>query len=368
LLVVHHQGTANEDERVRTRLLLAGFGALAFFGSIELLGSLGRSIPHVGNIGVLACNVLMALVALRFRLFDQSLTSAAFLRVLALATLAVGAYGVTLQFYSANIAMLALGLATGAVAIAAVTLQVWRSVIARRQRLEQLATLGRFSAQLAHNLKNPLAALKGAAQFLKEELRQRGSIQQQGEFLDLILEQIERVHRTVDDYQRLGRVEPVPEPLQLNQVVHQVLALPARNRTSGVTVKLDLESNLPSCSGDPRLLAEALENLVRNAFEAMPQGGTLRVRTARDPVERQLVITIEDTGTGMDVRARERACEEFFTTKATGTGMGLAFVRRVVEAHQGRLSLYSREGRGTSVHLHLPLPMNAASGGRNGNG
>jgi signal transduction histidine kinase len=141
----------------------------------------------------------------------------------------------------------------------------------------------------------------------------------------------------------------------LNGLVVDVLSLQAFAGYANVKLERALAPELPPCSGDYDLLANALENLVRNAYEAMPQGGTLTVRTQREePEGTGVVLSVEDTGEGMDARARERAFDEFFTTKASGSGLGLAFVRRVVEAHGGEVALTSREGRGTIVRLRLP--------------
>ena len=223
--------------------------------------------------------------------------------------------------------------------------------------VEDLATLGRFSAQMAHDLKNPIAALKGAAQFLKEEHAQKRPWDDKGDFLDLLLEQVERLDRVVSTYQRLGRVEPLNRLLDMNRLVEDVLSLQSFAGYPNVKFERVLETGLPKCSGDYDLLANALENLVRNACEAMPQGGTLTVRTRREALDGAgVVLSVEDTGEGMDARTRERAFDEFFTTKASGSGLGLAFVRRVVEAHGGEVSLTSREGRGTIVSLRLPAP------------
>ena len=99
-----------------------------------------------------------------------------------------------------------------------------------------------------------------------------------------------------------------------------------------------------------------VENLVRNAVEAMPAGGTLRVRTFRAERDARAPIglAVEDTGHGMHARTRERAFDDFFTTKTTGSGLGLAFVRRIVHAHGGRVSLASQPGQGTRVDVVLP--------------
>ncbi|MBW2459721.1 MAG: two-component system sensor histidine kinase/response regulator, partial [Deltaproteobacteria bacterium] len=128
-----------------------------------------------------------------------------------------------------------------------------------------------------------------------------------------------------------------------------------RGREIDITTELDRD--LPSVDGDADLLTNALENVARNAVEAMPRGGELRVITkgvsTSAGAEARIVVT--DTGKGMDVRARERALEDFFTTKAEGSGLGLSFVARVVKAHGGVIRLDSEEGRGTTVQLQLPV-------------
>jgi signal transduction histidine kinase len=164
---------------------------------------------------------------------------------------------------------------------------------------------------------------------------------------------VERLDRVVGTYQRLGRVEPLLQPLDVNQLAASVLALQAFTGRPEVTLRRELAEALPRCPGDWDLLANALENLVRNAFEAMPGGGTLTVRTASEGAS--VTVSVEDTGKGMDARTRERAFDDFFTTKATGSGLGLAFVRRVVEAHGGQVALTSQEGRGTVIVLRLPV-------------
>jgi len=299
LLVQHHRRTAGLVERTRTRLLIAALAIGVVAGSTDLFAGAGLAVPRLGTLATLASTALMAVVALRLRLLDGAARAA------------------------------------------------------QRARVERLATLGRFSAQMAHDLKNPLAALKGAVQFLKEERAQGRPWGEQNELLDLVGEQVDRVTLVVEQYQRLGRVEPVRAPCDVNDVVRTTLAL---QKYAGVEVKAALAPRLPPVALDRDLVAGALENLVRNASEAMPGGGVVTVATEpAAPGEGEgVVVTVADSGRGMDARTRERAFDDFFTTKSGGTGHGLAFVRRVIEAHSGEVSLTSQEGRGTVVRIHLP--------------
>ena len=354
-LIVHVRRSTTKDERWRARLLLVGFLALALLGSTELLRGLDLSVPSLGSIGVLACNGLMTVGALRFRLLDRPVRSMIVWNAPWLAALGVGSYVAIFRFRGTISAVLVLGLATLFFALAGGAMQLRGSLAIRRARFERLATLGRFSTQLAHDLKNPLAALKGAAQYLVEQIRRGKPISAEAELVSLMLEQIDRLAAVVERYQRISRIEPDFALLQVNELVRDVLALqPFASVAKAVSVRVELDEKLPPCFGDRQLLFVALENVVRNAFEAMPNGGRLTVRTGPDGNDR-LLISVEDTGEGMNPRVQERAFDDFFTTKPQGTGLGLTFARRVAEAHGGDVLLTSREGFGTVVSLEIPL-------------
>jgi signal transduction histidine kinase len=220
--------------------------------------------------------------------------------------------------------------------------------------VQRLAGLGRLAEQLAHDLKNPLAALKGGLQFLAVELQQGRSLDTRNGYLMLLLEQVDRVNRVVEEYQRIARVEPVRSRSRVNDIVSDVLGLQSFASSSSVTLTVELAESLPDCLLDPELIAMALENILRNAYEAMPAGGTVVVKTQPAFDADAVLITVEDQGQGMDARELERAADEFFTTKADGTGLGLYFVARVARVHGGRLDLNSTVGQGTRVGLWLP--------------
>ena len=137
----------------------------------------------------------------------------------------------------------------------------------------------------------------------------------------------------------------------MNDVVRDVTGL-ASFAGARIELRLDLGPDLPVVEADRDLLARAIENLLRNAIEAMPGGGTVTVSTARAAVG--VRVEVRDSGPGMDAVTRERALEGFFTTKASGSGMGLAFASRVARAHGGTLSVSSRPGQGTAVEIGLP--------------
>ena len=354
LLVQHLRREVRVIERTRTSLLLLALVLLLSLLGTDVGAVLGHDVPRLGNLGTLLGLPAIAVVALRLRLFGQELSNGQAAYAVLLSLVAVLAYLAIFQVFAGRYGALVVGTAGITLALLAITRRGVTAFVAQRQRLEQMATLGRFSAQMAHDLKNPIAALKGATQYLQEEHARGQSWNDKGEFLELLLEQVERLDRVVSTYQRLGRVEPLSQPLALDQLVASVLSLQGFAGRPDVMIRRELAEELPRCVGDWDLLANAVENLVRNALEAMPRGGTLTVRTWREG--EGVGLSVEDTGEGMNARTRERAFDDFYTTKATGSGLGLAFVRRVVEAHGGQVALTSHEGRGTTVTLRLPLP------------
>ena len=360
-LVIHIRRATSVEERSRTWLLLAAVAVISPLASSEVWADLGFGVPRLGSVGILSFNSILMLAALRFRLFDKALSPSAALSATVVAAVGGLAYLSIFRVAGTNTALLVFGTLTVTVVMLATARLIVVGTISRRDHLVRLATLGRLAAQMGHDLKNPFAALKGAAQFLREERAQGRSIDDRTEFLDLIVQQIDRLKGVVDKYQRLGRVEPIRTPVQVNELVHALVALQKFASAEEVAVKADLAADLPSCSMDRDLVAGALENLLQNAFEATPRAAapsTVTVRTALVVHAGQttgVLLSVEDAGLGMSARTRERALDDFFTTKATGSGLGLAFVRRVAEAHGGDVSLVSKEGAGTTVRIFLPL-------------
>lgn len=356
LLLSHLRRVVRPDERARTQLVLYALSLVGILGASEPWSVIAGGVPRLGNVGALASNLMLAFIALRWRLFGRDLATGSFPVIFV--TVALGVVGYLAVFRSFGGKTGPLVAATGLITLS-VIVTVRRVLTPRavaRERLERLATLGRFSAQMAHDLKNPIAALKGAAQFLQEEHARGASLADKGDFLKLIVDQTDRLHRVVDHYQRLGRVEPVQTAQELNALARSVLSLQEFAGQGKIRVVSELQPDLPEVRIDRDLIAGALENLLRNAMEAMPHGGTVTVRTrVEDDVDRpRVLLEVQDTGEGMDPRTRERAFDDFFTTKATGSGLGLAFVRRVVEAHGGDLTLSSKEGSGTTLRIVLP--------------
>jgi len=354
-LVRHYRRNARGEERSRTQLFIATVAVGVGGAATDLVdvADAGVDVPQLAGVGMLVSAVLLTALSLRAKLVSGGLATS-------IATAALlGLLGVGAQF----LVFATLGGRTAALAVAtlAVTLvvilaarEVWSSYTELRERTAHLATLGRLSAQMAHDIRNPLAAIRGAAQYLDEELRRSSDLADAEEFLSLILDQTERLDRVVNEYRRLGRAEPELEPTDVDALVAAVVdgaKLSAEADVKGVDVVAE-PTEVGEVALDPELVTTALENLVRNAIEACETGGgtvTLSARVKGDRLE----LRVRDDGPGMDARTRERAESAFFTTKAQGSGLGLAFARRVAEAHGGTLSIDSALGRGTTVRLVL---------------
>ena len=346
LLRRHLHANVDAEERTRTWAVVVAFVLAAVAGPLEYFNP---RVP-IGGLAFVGTTGLVALVTVRFRLLGTRPTHAGVPLLLA----AGATLSCVLAYRRSGGSTLVLAVASG---IVVVTLFfALRAIVFgdadERARAGQLALLGRLSAQLAHDLKNPLATIKGALQFLEVEREAKRPLAEYTEYLAIMLAQVERLHRVIEDYQRLGRVEAVPTPIDLNQLVQRVVALQPF-AAHGVEIELDLAGDLPKCSVDPDLMAAALENLMQNSFEALSAAG--RVTVATRATGRGVSVSVTDTGPGMDPRQRANAFDEFFTTKSTGSGLGLAFVRRVAEAHGGGVSIDSTLGRGTAVTIELAV-------------
>jgi signal transduction histidine kinase len=359
LLVLHHRHTSDLGERARTQLVLLAIAMVTLVGSTDLwFDAVPLPVPRLSNVGTLAAMALFAIAVMRLRLLGADTPPALVAYALGLGVLGVIGYSAAVQWLDPHAGLAVLAVLSGTFLVFVVAHELLRISAAARERGQRLVLLGRFSEQLAHDLRNPLAALKGAVQFLLAERAAGHSLDDRAEFIELMLEQVERVQAAIDKYLNLTKVEPAAKRSSVNEVVRSVLALHQLAPTPGVDVRVTLDERIPDSQIDRDLIAAALENLLRNACQAMPAGGTVNVRTEAstdDQGTECVVVSVEDSGRGMDPRELERATEALFTTKPGGSGLGLSFAERVATAHGGRLDLTSSIGKGTAVRLSLPV-------------
>jgi two-component system, NtrC family, sensor histidine kinase HydH len=357
-LISHLRRSVDTAELARTRLVLIALVVGTLVGSSDLwLDKIGLPRLRLSNLGMFAALGLFAVATLRLELLGEALP----VRLVQSALLS-GAVAVLLALFAlfaldGSVALQLLGAVTTLVLGLSAARELSRVRAAHRRQAEQLMLYGRWSEQLAHDLGNPLAALRGALQFLAEEYRSGRSLDMQAEYIDLMLAQCDRLQHHLQAYRRLARVEPVLAASDLNEVVARVLALQAVPHGPGITLHRRLDRHLPKCSIDAELVATALENLLQNAFEALGERGSVSVRTElrRGDLGERLVLGVEDDGPGIDPRLAERVSEPLVTTKVGGSGLGLAFVARVARAHGGELEVDTTLGRGTAVRMTFPV-------------
>jgi two-component system, NtrC family, sensor histidine kinase HydH len=335
---------AREKARARTVLLALAIGSS--FSMSDVARSIGLPTPYLGSLGTLIAAALLATLAVRFELFDRNVSTRTTVYVLGLIVAFVVAYLVIFSAFAGHVSAQVFASAVVTLLALAAARELVLARAAARDRTQHLAVLGRFAAQMAHDIKGPLTALLGATQVLDsaddEDTRK--------EFLSLVTEQAKRISAIVERYDRMGRIEPRKTLVRVNEVVRAVARAHALSDD-----RLALDVGDPECEADRELLESAVENVVRNAVEAAKNDAArVSVETLNDTAARAVVVRVVDKGEGMDPRTLERAVEDFFTTKESGSGLGLAFVRRVLVAHGGDVKLASEKGVGTTVELRLP--------------
>lgn len=220
-------------------------------------------------------------------------------------------------------------------------------------RQENLAAMGRMTAGIAHEIRNPLGIIRGTGQHLQRVLSDAGIEDEMAEFIP---EEVDRLDRILSGYLAFGTDRPAPaEVFDLARAVGRGVQL-LESELAGANVHVELEAagELPVL-GDPRRLQQVILNLVLNARDAMPDGGVIRVLLSRE--EETARVRVADEGCGLQGSDPERLFEPFTTSKEKGSGLGLALSRRIVEEMGGELWLRERSGGGVEAALTLPLHM-----------
>ena len=237
---------------------------------------------------------------------------------------------------------------------------------AEMRRGQTLAAAGQIAMGLAHEIRNPLGAIRGAVQLLKREL---GDEERWREYTDVLLKEVDRVNRIIEMLLDLGRpVALRAVPLNIHQLLERVALMSEELAAQrGVVIARRYDPSLPPILADEDRILQVFHNLVRNAVEAMPRGGrlTLITRLSMNPLFAKVdlgqgprsmaEVQVVDEGEGIPEATRNRLFTPFFTTKDTGLGLGLALCHRMIEEHKGAIQIASEPGKGTAVSCFLPI-------------
>ncbi|MCP3140783.1 sensor histidine kinase [Pyxidicoccus xibeiensis] len=226
-------------------------------------------------------------------------------------------------------------------------------------RAEQLAAVGRISAQIVHEVRNPLSSIGLNVELLQDGLERASFASEEDsgevrELLSAVTREVDRLADVTEQYLRMARPpRPDLDPCDVTAVLDGVLDFTREElERAGVEVARDFAKDTPAVLADEGQLRQVFLNLLRNSREAMPGGGRLTVATT--PQDGVVEVTVKDTGQGMTEEVRRHLFEPFFTTKEGGTGLGLAVSQQILQAHGGSLSCQSIPGQGTAFVLRLP--------------
>lgn len=219
-------------------------------------------------------------------------------------------------------------------------------------RADRLASLGEVSAGIVHEIRTPLASIKGAVEILESPTT---SASAKAEFCQIIRREVDRLNRLVEEFLQFARPRrPERLPMDVNEIVRAVILLCRKQATEQrVAIETHLQEPLPSVLIDPEQMKQVLLNIVINGVQAMPDGGLLELTTRQS--DGAVEVIIRDHGPGIDQLHLKKVFDPFFTTKQNGTGLGLSIAYRLVKQNGGDIDVFNAPGGGCAFKLVLPL-------------
>lgn len=220
------------------------------------------------------------------------------------------------------------------------------------QRSEKLASLGRLVTGVAHELRNPIGVVKATVQVMENEYNDIPGLR---EFTTVIKEQVDRQNRVIQELLDFGRPnKQVVQPVNINSLMEKVLTFTSPLiREHKIHLEVVFDPNLPMILIDPSRIKQVFVNMILNAIQATPAGGTLSISTY--PQDSYIIMEFRDTGTGIEPGEISRIFDPFYTTKECGTGLGLSISHQIIKSHSGTIHVSSIPDEGTVFKVKLPL-------------
>ncbi|MFH1501904.1 MAG: ATP-binding protein [Candidatus Eisenbacteria bacterium] len=224
------------------------------------------------------------------------------------------------------------------------------------REVEQLTGIGQMAANVAHEIRNPLLAVGGFARQLHEDMDPDDP---RREYTGIILEEVTRLEQILREQLTLERhLVPVLAPVDINQILRDVRKLLSHGiLSSQIRLIGNLAEGLPGTMGDANQLKQAFLNIISNGIQSMPDGGTITVTSGQSGAS--IVVSVEDTGPGIPGDVMSKLFVPFFTTRKTGSGLGLAVTKRIIDNHGGDIEVMSEMGVGTRFDVSLPIVRSA---------
>jgi signal transduction histidine kinase len=225
----------------------------------------------------------------------------------------------------------------------------------RLKRKERLEMAGQMAAGMAHEIRNPLNAIVTALQIISQG-SEKTTLSQRTHVFSIVMKETDRLNGLLNGFLDLSHGhKPIMTPCDLNQIVNDTLDLVSfhgQGRSAPQIVR-SLGADLPRAAVDPNLIKQVIWNIAINGIHSMPDGGTLYVSTKRE--NGSAILTIRDSGIGMTEEEIRNCFVPFFTTKANGVGLGMALAKKIIDQHEGNISVSSQPGRGTEFRICIPL-------------
>jgi two-component system nitrogen regulation sensor histidine kinase NtrY len=224
-------------------------------------------------------------------------------------------------------------------------------------RSNQLAAWAEMARAIAHEIKNPLTPIQLSTEHLQRLLRDRGILPSKeiDACIETVIKQVRMLHQIAGEFSAYAKLPALtPEPADPITFMRETIGPYRAAKPSDI----ELHESYEPCGRvaiDEKVLARALVNLVENALQAMPEGGRLELSVEPDPSAAYALLSVSDSGVGLDAAVKKRLFEPYFSTKSSGTGLGLAIALRAVEAHKGRIEVESEPGQGTTFRIYLPI-------------
>lgn len=331
--------TQQETQAVGPKLILA----YSHRDQIELQQQLTSILLIIGGVGLILVYIVSYIVGLQMTKPINQLAAGA-------AEIASGNLEQQVALQSRD----EIGRLAGAFNQMAATL---KTSLERQLAAERHAAWGDAARWVVHEIKNPLFPIRLSIENMQRAYRSGDTRPTRFDEIfvqctDIVIEEVERLQRLVDEFDQFARMPtPKRELSDLNQIVQNVVNLYTES-VENIQVQAHLSSDLLPLSLDSEQITQALGNLIKNAIEAMPDGGALNLLT-QSVSERKIQIKIQDTGIGMSPETLAQIFEPYYTTKDTGTGLGMAIVQRIITDHDGEIFVESEEGVGTTVSIEL---------------
>jgi len=375
-LIVHIRGRSGGVEKKRLTYLAVACGAAALLSLLDLLPLCSIDFPRLSNLylAILLYLTLLIVAYPHLTALHELMARAAaiaFLTFFATATfyLVIGLFGKAPHLPFSHVLVTSFVIIISVTPIKMILKEIFTRLYPESRDLftslydldeklerERSLLLEEMAPVLAHEVRNPLGSIKSAAQVLRSE----AVTEENRGLLDVIIEEVNRLNSVVTQFLNYARPHTLNLKLQdLNRVVEKALALIRANELSRIVIVTDLPPELPPVPLDEERLIQVLLNITMNAIEAMPEGGTLSIRTsvvAGDGGE-ALSVAIGDTGRGIRKEDLKHIFKPFFTTRERGVGLGLAICQKIIRDHGGSIRVESTPGRGSTFFIRLGGPL-----------